>query len=79
MEILTTFIASNFNEYEKSNLDHVHLVVERKSVRGMKMKITQYSCRLKRKPTKQTNLIKMHYTSNPRQLAHVSYLRIFLQ
>jgi hypothetical protein len=43
-------------------------------VRGMEMKITQCSCRLERKPTKQTNLIKMHYTSNPKQAAHVAFL-----
>lgn len=83
MEIFFAFNASflNFNEYEKSNLDHVHFVVieKKKIVRGMKMKITQFSCRLerKRKPTKQTNLIKMHYTSNPK--LHVASLRIFLQ
>jgi hypothetical protein len=72
---------SNFNEYEKSNLDHVHIVVlqkKEKSVRGMEMNITQYCCRLERKPTKQTNLIKMHYTFNPKQATHVASSRTFV-
>lgn len=54
MEIFCSFNALNFNEYEKSNLDHVHFVI-----------LDDNDCEKKGNDVRNsTNLIKMHYTLN---------------
>jgi hypothetical protein len=65
---------------QKSNLDHVHCRHrKKKEYEGNEIEnnVIFLSLGRKRKPAKQTNLIKMHYTSNPK--LHVASFRIFSQ